>query len=223
MPCDCRGRIDDCDAASRCEFSSDFPDDRCEERIVGAAEDYRIGSCCEKGSDAFTHCGLRFRPFGLATLDQLHKPLSHMLDDPHAFAVLPARVPVFLRLQRPCSGQHPDDSCPCGSDSWLHRRLHADERHSIFFSQCRNGRRCGCIACHDDDVRSALQQEFREPSRASDDVFSALLPVRAMRIVREIDVLLPGKHLAYLPEDGQSANPRIKYSDHSFSDKAMQR
>ena len=223
MSCDGRCRIDDCDAASRSQFCSDFTYCRGKERIVGAAEDYSVCSCGEKGGDAFAHSGLRFRPIGLAAFDQLHESLTDMLDDLHTFAVLPARVPVFLCLQRPCCGQHSDDSCSCGGNSRLHSRFHSDERHVVFFTQSRNGCRCSGIACHDDDVRSALHQEFRDPSCASDDVFPALLPVRAVSIVREIDVLLPGEHLAYLPEDGQPANSRIKYPDHTFSDKAMQR
>ena len=63
----------------------------------------------------------------------------------------------------------------------------------------------GGVAGHHDDIGPQAQQNLRDGAPALLDVLGRLFPVRAVRIVREIEIAFPGEHFYQFPVHGQAA------------------
>ena len=124
------------------------------------------------------------------------------------------RMPGFVKKEPNAGGKDADDAGLRAEGGGLHGRFHADERHvRILRPKRADGGRGGRVAGYDDDIGTHPQQNLRDGAGAVLDVFRRFLSVRAMRVVRKIDVPLVREQFYDLAVNRQAAGAGIEYAD----------
>ncbi len=201
-----RGGVNDFDRSFGGEFLCDFPDRVDKERVVGAAEDNTVRAFVEKGFQACPDDVFCFFTACIHTFHQLYESLPDVLGYLDSLGVFPSGYQILVSLESACCGEDSDDSGLCAQGCRLDCGLHSDELYRVFLAEGCDCRGCRCVAGDDDDVRSSADEEICDGAGPVDYVFLGFFSVRAMGIVRIIDVPLFRKYLAYFLENGQAAD-----------------
>ena len=185
-----------------------------QEGIMGAAQHNAVGPGIQQGLQGGAYGGFGLGAIQNAALHQFHEALPHMLHYLHVIFILPAGIEILGALEGAGGGQHANHAALRTQGGGLHGRLHPNEGDGgIFFPQGGYSRRRGGVAGHHDDIGPHSQQDVRYHAGPVLNIGGRFFPVRAMGIVREIEITLPGEDFAELPVDGQAAASGIEYTN----------
>ena len=203
------GRVDDLDPGA-----GDGLDDRPQERIVRATEDDAVRACVQQGLQRGFHGRIGLRAVQGAVFHELHEAFAHVFDDMDIVLEAAFRLQVLGAFERPGRGEDADHAGFRAQGGGLHGRFHPHEGYvRIFFAEGGDGGRRGGVAGDDDDVGPLAQQEVRDGAGAVPDEVGRLVPVRAVGVVRIIDIALVREQFHDLPVHRQAARARIEYAD----------
>ena len=203
------GRIDDLDPGA-----GDCLDDRTQERIVGAAQDDAVRTGVQQGLQRGLHGCIGLRTVQDPFFHEFHEAFAYMLDDTHVIFKKAFCIQVLRSLERTSCSEHADHAGFRAQGGGFDSRLHPDERNvGILRAQGGDGGCRGGVAGDDDNVGAPFQQGVRDRSGAPLDEFGRFIPVRAMGVVREIDIALIREQFHDLPVHRQAARARIEYAD----------
>ena len=129
-----------------------------------------------------------------------------MFDDADIVLEAAFRLEVLGTFERPGRGKDTDHAGFRAQGGGFHGRFHPHEGNiRIFFAESGDGGRRGGVAGDDDDVRPLAQEEVRDGAGAVLDERGRLVSVRAMGVVRVIDIAFVGEQFHDLPVHRQAA------------------
>jgi hypothetical protein len=155
-----------------------------------------------------------FCRFEFAGLDLLDETGSRLGDDADLSAEFVEEGGEAGAAEHSDRGEDADDSISGCGGGGLHGGLHSDDRDVWeFVAQVCGGAGGGGVARDDERLAAALEEEFRERAAAFDDEFGRLVSVGNVSGIRDVDQVLVRKNVADFPEDRESADAGVEYTD----------